>query len=322
MTRINCSLRLKKAKAVAVVVVGACVIASVLDGYTLLFLSDDDGRSQTQSLRRGLLASDEQYAVQLFDEQKVLLRKSHGIDEGRRLKRERELRRTERLRALDPDAKAIAREYFATELKRLELERLQTERAAQDGMTDPESSTVEGHDVAKARSLESELHVAEHSAQEVDTDLEAKAVAGAGDAYARSLESKGKITENDAPKVIINREINAIAPSEEARRLEKVRQYHKAQEAMVDVEVNIIADADDSSEARRLDPTARHDARKLMRDPEVNDITRAVDAKRLSNRRKREEARRLEREQQKAEPLAASSTRRRTGGRRRAAQNE
>ena len=316
MTRINCSLRLKKAKAVAVVVVGACVIASVLDGYTLLFLSEDDGRSQTQSLRRGLLASDEQYAVQLFDEQKVLLRKSHGIDEGRRLKRERELRRTERLRALDPDAKAIAREYFATELKRLELERLQTERAAQDGMTDPEPSTVEGHDVAKARSLESELLVAEHSAQEVNTDL------GAGDAYARSLESKGKITENDAPKVIINREINAIAPSEEARRLEKVRQYHKAQEAIVDVEVNIIADADDSSEARRLDRTARHDARKLMRDPEVNDITGAVDAKRLSNRRKREEARRLEREQRKAEPLAASSTRRRTGGRRRAAQNE
>ena len=86
--------------------------------------------------------------------------------------------------------------------------------------------------------------------------------------------------------------------------------------------MNVIADADDSSEARRLDRTAEHDAQKVMRDPEVNDITGAVDAKRLSNRRKREEAMRLEREQRKAEPLAASSTRRRTGGRRRAAQNE
>jgi hypothetical protein len=63
MPLINRSLRLKKMKAVAVVAivaVGACVIASVFDGYILLFLSEEDGGSNTQSLRRGLLASNEQ----------------------------------------------------------------------------------------------------------------------------------------------------------------------------------------------------------------------------------------------------------------------
>jgi hypothetical protein len=188
-------------------------------------------------------------------------------------------------------------------------------------MTDPESSAVVGDGVAKARSLETELHVAEYSSQEVITDLEANAVAVAGDAYARSLESERKIAENDAPKVM-NNQVNAIAPSDEVRRLKNVREYHQAQEAMLDVEVNVIADADDSSVARRLGRTTENDSQKVMRDPEVNDITDAVDAKRLSNRRKREKARRLEREQLKAERLAVSSTRRRTGGRRRAAQNE
>ncbi len=63
-----------------------------------------------------------EYAVQLFDEQKRLFRMSHDIEEGRRLKRERELKDEPR-RALDLDAKSIAREHNAAKLKRLELER-------------------------------------------------------------------------------------------------------------------------------------------------------------------------------------------------------
>jgi hypothetical protein len=67
MTLTNCSRKKKAKTAVAVVAIGACVIASVFDGYTYLFLSEDDGRSQ--SLRRGLLASDEQQID--WDEQHI-----------------------------------------------------------------------------------------------------------------------------------------------------------------------------------------------------------------------------------------------------------
>lgn len=55
-------MALINSKAVAALVISACVIATVFDGFFLVFSSEEDGdeRSQTHSMRRGLLASDEQ----------------------------------------------------------------------------------------------------------------------------------------------------------------------------------------------------------------------------------------------------------------------
>jgi hypothetical protein len=309
MALINC--RLKKVKAAAVAV-GACVIALVFDGFTALFSSEDYGGSQPQSLRRGLLVSGEQQIA--WD--------AHQIDGRLRLKGE--LGRTgKRRRALDPDARAIAHEYFAVELKQLELERLhleraaqlelerpQMERAARDGMTDPESSVIGVDGDAKAGSLRSERRMAKKVVQKLMIDHDANAVAVAGDAR-----SERQMEENNAQAVMINPDVNAIVGADDTvesparlegekagrHRNERNMAERNAQEVGVLSEVDVIADVDDSNEAGRLDRTSEHDAKQVIINPEVNAITGADDAKRFYNRLKRAEARRLEMHRRRAE---------------------